>query len=447
MRLLFVLLLSLPAAACGGDDADSGPGDGDADADGDGDGDGDADADGDTDADTDADADGDADPAACADVYDPETLVEWAVDISDEEWAAVQDEYASWEERDAQGLDLKVDHPAVIHFGAETFEGGTIRLRGNPYFGWEQAKMQFMISFNEIDPDGRFHGLRKTLLDAPFYDPTLMHDRMGYAVMRDAGVPSPCANHARLVVNGEYYGVYTHVERIDREFLERNFVDPDGNLYKHGYELVTNEEIGDTSDLDALVAMDDLASIEAAVVLDEAILEWAAESVLPQGDGYWNGSSNYYLYDEPGRGWWWLPYDIDNSFEFVEDIIDPIQYDWGPRPQHFAIVLADEGHRAEYVDAVETVLGAYDPAVLEERVDDWEAQIAESIADDPHRPYSVGEHDEAVGSLRSYLSRRAAFVTSWVDCARTGVGTDEDGDGTPFCLDCDDWNPGVGEGC
>jgi hypothetical protein len=56
---------------------------------------------------------------------------------------------------------------------------------------------------------------------------------------KQRGVQYSCVNHARLDVNGEYYGMYANVERVDREYPERHFDDPDGNLWKEGRELTT----------------------------------------------------------------------------------------------------------------------------------------------------------------------------------------------------------------
>jgi hypothetical protein len=46
-----------------------------------------------------------------------------------------------------------------------------------------------------------------------------------------------------------------------------------------------------------------------------------------------------------------------------------------------------------------------------------------------------------VASLRQALSARAAYVRSWLDCRAAGTGTDADGDGHPFCFDCNDADP------
>ncbi len=81
-------------------------------------------------------------------------------------------------------------------------EQAAVRLRGNPGFSWLGPKMQFVISFNEDDPDGRFMGLRKISLDASWYEPTLLRDRLAYTWLRSIGVPASCTNNAQLLING-----------------------------------------------------------------------------------------------------------------------------------------------------------------------------------------------------------------------------------------------------
>ena len=39
----------------------------------------------------------------------------------------------------------------------------------------------------------------------------------------DLGVPASCVNNARLVINGEFYGLYANIEFLDEELLERLF--------------------------------------------------------------------------------------------------------------------------------------------------------------------------------------------------------------------------------
>lgn len=157
---------------------------------------------------------------------------------------------------------------------------------------------------------------------------------MAFDQLERGGAPSSCVNNARLVINGEYYGVYVNVERVDHEYLERHFDEPDGNLYQGGTELKTNEDVADTSDRDAYWAVTDLDQLDALVDLDQAVVAWANDAMLPNPDGYWAGVQiNFYLYHHPTRGFLYLPYDEDYAFSHLSwndgPYADPITFTTG----------------------------------------------------------------------------------------------------------------------
>ncbi len=64
-----------------------------------------------------------------------------------------------------------------------------------------------------------------------------MRDRLGYHLFREMNVPAPRSVHARIVVNGQYTGLYAMVEQIDGRFTRQNFVNGKGNLYKEQWPL------------------------------------------------------------------------------------------------------------------------------------------------------------------------------------------------------------------
>ena len=63
-------------------------------------------------------------------------------------------------------------------------------------------KMQFDVSFDQIDPMGSFHGVSKLVFDMPRDDWTFMHDRISQAWLRQDGIMAPCSVNARLDING-----------------------------------------------------------------------------------------------------------------------------------------------------------------------------------------------------------------------------------------------------
>ena len=181
--------------------------------------------------------------------------------MSDSDWAAIQADYRSY---------VANWHPArftwVTDAGDRLEADAQVRLRGNPGFSWLGDKMQFLVSFDEVDPAGRFLGQRALVLDASWYNPTILRDRLAYAYLRRLGVPAPCANNARLTVNGSYYGLYTLIERLDQEFLDRVF----------GREAATGTLWEGSSDIDENAARRAARAYEIALhIMEQADPDWS----------------------------------------------------------------------------------------------------------------------------------------------------------------------------
>ena len=355
-------------------------------------------------------------PKPCADLYDPERLVAFDLAMDAGEWDGLRSDCANG---------VQAYRPVTFGFDGESVPAH-VRLKGN--WSWDCNKMQFVVSFNETDPQGRFHGLRKVVLDSPWYDRTLLHERAAFPLFAALGLPHSCVNNARVSVNGVYYGLYANTERIDKEYLERNFEEDTGNLYQGGAELKTNEEFGDTSRLGALQGATTAAQAAALMDVDEALLEWAAEAMLPALDNYWAGVEiNYYLYDHPSRGFTWLPYDLDISFGDASwpdgsllvpgaATLDPITYEhsgWRKEPL-VQLVLADPALCERYVEALRTVRAAWDPVAMAAQVDRWDAQIRDAYAEDPRAHYRPGQRDEGVAHLKTFFAERAAYIDAWL---------------------------------
>ncbi len=377
-------------------------------------------------------------PKPCADLYDPQRLVEFRLEIDPAELTAMEAE-----------CDLgpndggKVYHPATFSYEGETAQV-MVRLKGN--WSWRCEKKQFLISFNELDPEGRFHGLRKIVLDAPWYDPSVLGERLAFAFLEHAQTQYSCVNNARLYLNGQYYGLYANVERIDKEYLQRHFsgAEADGNLYDGGVELRTNEALGDVSRRDALFAAAearDLPSIEDLTDLEQAIQIWAHTAVLPDPDSYWAGVEiNYFLYDHPTRGFTWLPYDMDFAMrvgvmdaertevdvgiqpEIVE--ADPFFYqnpDWG-RERLFEVVLSDETWCARFLAELAAARAAYDVRFLSTELERYAVQVGQAVAEDPNKTFSDQDHRDTIAARHEFMVARAAFLDDWLARATCPIG-------------------------
>lgn len=366
-------------------------------------------------------------PRGCPEIYAQDLLPTFEIEIDPVELAALEDE---WHEADD---DNTPEHPVTFIYDGMVIDNASVRLRGNATWWPTQGKMQLEVSFNTYDKKGRFMGLKHVLFDCERYNRSFLRDRLALQILRDVGLPAPCANNARVVINGEYYGLFTSIEKVDSEFLERVFENPDGNLYKAGgkWKKKTNEDDPDTSDLDDLFDADTIAQLDAMMNLDQALLEWATEAVIPDNDGAWAGGLNLYLYNDPLTGFNIIPWDKDATFERIEHDVDPVTFkkeNFKGRPL-YELALSDPGWFAKYIQAIERVLETgYDVKVLQQRIDDWSAQIAEAAADDVNKPFTTKQFHDDVEELREFVELRAEFVADWLKCWQDG-GTDDNGDG------------------
>lgn len=401
-----------------------------------------------------------ANPHGCADIYAQNLLPTFEIEIAPSEWSALQNELATWMDRQAAGLDIKPYHPLIaFKYGDEVVQDAYIKLQGNPSSHWNgEAKMQFTVSFKQVNKQGRFHGLRKIVFHAQPNDVTLLRERLALSYLRLMDIPAPCENNSRLIVNGKYYGVYANREDSDDEYIERVFGHDNrgGDLWKEGVELDNHDAPLNAAGHDALMQMSsaDLPTMQRLVDMDATLAVWAAEAMLPDDDGYWAVNHNFYIYDHPTRGFVWLPYDMDATFDFVEFSADPILWvpwwskGWGVHQQ---AVMANPALMEKYVAALQRAYDAYDVDLLKSRLERWADQIAPSVSDDQVKPFTDGAHQTAVAQMDNYLWLRKKFVGGWLQCYQSGQGQDSDGDGFVWCRDCNDrdaaMNPNAVEIC
>jgi CotH kinase protein len=120
---------------------------------------------------------------------------------------------------------------ATVTIDGETIENVGIRKKG--YLGSLSAiRPSIKLNFQKFIDDQYFHGMKRMTLNNDKQDPSHTHQVMSYALFRRAGVIAPRANFARVTVNGEDLGIYSHVESIKKPFIARHFNDNDGNLYE-----------------------------------------------------------------------------------------------------------------------------------------------------------------------------------------------------------------------
>jgi hypothetical protein len=411
-------------------------------------------------------SDGGGSSHVCSDLFDQSQLNTFSIEMSDSEWAKLQDELLNHLDLVLQGVKFQTYHPITLHFGNEVTDA-RIRLKGQS--SWYQTvtldpshpKGQFAIAFDQVHSNGTFHGVSKLDLDMPRDDWTFMHERLANNWFRKVGIMAPCSSSAKLVINGKTYGVYVAEESIGTRVIKDFFpANPAGDLWKGGVEPDTNKSAPNWTRLAQWKSATTIPDMLAIIDLPHSLSYWAGDALISNGDGFYGGDHNWYLYDQGSAGFVWLPADTDTTFDWLSlnsqdrdlSTTDHPIYWWAgrmdntARSAHYLAVINDPTWRAKYVDAIEAQLANWDVGQMQSWLDTWSAQIADAVASDPNKAASVDQFQMAIGVARQVVSSRASHLRDYVSCERGGGGDDKDGDGTPWCDDCDDTNPAVHPG-
>jgi hypothetical protein len=291
--------------------------------------------------------------------------------------------------------------------------------------GWPyEKKPQFIVRFNLTDKAGRFRGLRRFNLEAFDGAAAPIRDRIGMWVMREAGIDAPRVNHVRVFKNGEILGLYMNIEAEDKEFLEDHFpMADDGNLWESGYELKTNEDLNDSSRLEALNALIDAAPLtgdhteffeQLAMRMDvsQVLREMAAETAIITNDNFSQGSTNFAYYEHPTRGFIVLPWDLDSIITPAP--VDADLYDYkgvsdGSKLRE--LMNQNPTWRAQFtddlVDIRDNVMTRV-PAL----VDAICTQIDGAVREDPNRTSSTEDFQADCAAVRQAVIDRIAAMTT-----------------------------------
>ncbi len=124
----------------------------------------------------------------------------------------------------------------TVVIDGEAFKNIGIRAKGNTSLSnvsqLDSDRYSFKLEFDRYDSTKSYHGLDKLSLNNLIQDNTMMKDFLVYQMMNEFGVDAPLCSYVYITVNGEDWGLYLAVEGVEDGFLQRNFGNDSGELYK-----------------------------------------------------------------------------------------------------------------------------------------------------------------------------------------------------------------------
>jgi spore coat protein CotH len=324
--------------------------------------------------------------------------------------------------------------------------GQNSRIPGNP-------KPSLHLDFEEFVQGRKFRGLPSLKLNCQIDDPSFMRERLTYGLERAFGLAAPREVHCRVVVNGEYKGLYAAEERVTKSFVKARFSSDanqiykfagiDGDVYDVGnsparYVTRSNSSIPpssmfeatvDSLDPDAASVMNlilalnyDYAAAAASFDVETFLRELAVETVSGEEDAYLAGpdengavwSNNFYFYRNPhtgkfmlipwdrNEGWWRLPSDASITQAFEKHVLTRTLVLGRPENlDRFKVLLR------------ELVVGPGAVPVLQAEFDRIYDQIKDVLLEEPFavrvagkRPVDYPQWQGEAQGLRDYIRQR-----------------------------------------
>jgi hypothetical protein len=341
-------------------------------------------------------------------------------------------------------------YTGALTFDGETYDGVGIHTKGGCGSSRDlNGKASFKVNFEWDDPavpgcpdERRLHGQKHLVFNNGVQDWTAQHERLAYWLYQMLGVPTPRAASVRLYVNGDYWGLYTLVEAIDRRFLERWFASKDGMLYEGTYWcdlLPMNVPPGDedtycltrefkpdacsgapdpgadpetyellrefVNRVDAMPIAQFYPQIEEFFDMDTFLSQWALEGVISHWDAYeFSILNNYRVYHDPVTDRWSIiPTGVDQTF--LGD-----QEPWDVYGVLARRCLEEPDCQAQFKARVALVNDLFEATDIAGRAAANYTQIWPHVQEDPRREYDDAGFMQAYQDLLFYVATRPTRV-------------------------------------
>jgi hypothetical protein len=296
----------------------------------------------------------------------------------------------------------------------------------------------------------RLFGQKHLTLNNGVQDNSAVHERLAYMLFRALDIPAPRMAHARVFVNGQLYGLYQHVESIDRRFLSRWFDSNKGMLYEGTYwcDLVsssvppngtddycltrefspgacdgTPDADADPEDyqrLDELVAALDAippsqfyTQIQGVFDTDKLLTTWAVETMIGHWDGYsYFIMNNYRVYRDPSTNLWTLiDTGVDQTFN---DDLAPFQ---ALDARLANSCFNDPACKDAYFAKLKLVRDTFAALDLDNTRAAIRSQIEPLVNADPRKEYDMSEFGAAHDNTSSFIQGRVTRINEHIAAA------------------------------
>ncbi|OMD43100.1 CotH kinase family protein [Paenibacillus odorifer] len=331
---------------------------------------------------------------------------------------------------------------ASVEYNGIKFDNVAVRTKGNLSLRsvvqmTDSDRYSFKISFDEYVNQNLF-GITKINLNNNYSDASYMREFLTYELAESVGLPTPKYSFVNVYVNDELKGFYLSVEQIGDAYLERNFGNSYGALYKgemtgQGSDLtwlgddpslytglvMKSDKSNDDILIDMLNELNNGTDYEKYIDVEESLKYIALNAVTANMDSYLGGNKqNYYLYEDDGV-FSILPWDYNMAFGGMgsADVLidEPTQGALAERPL-IAKLLANDEYKAKYHEIVSEMINGYlADDTFQTRMDQLDMMISSYVKADPSAFYTFEQYEEGIKSVKTFMSNMAKNIQQQLD--------------------------------
>ncbi|WP_342439705.1 CotH kinase family protein [Paenibacillus sp. FSL L8-0436] len=331
---------------------------------------------------------------------------------------------------------------ASVEYNGIKMDNVAVRTKGNLSLRSvvqmaDSDRYSFKISFDEYVNQNLF-GITKINLNNNYSDASYMREFLTYELAESIGLPTPKYSFVNVYVNDELKGFYLAVEQIGDAYLERNFGNSYGALYKgvmtgQGSDLtwlgddaslytgleLKSEKSNDDVVVDMLDELNNGTDYEKYIDIDDALGYIALNAVTGNMDSYLGGNKqNYYLYEDEGI-FSILPWDYNMAFGGMggSDVLidEPTQGALAERPL-VAKLLANEEYKTKYHEMIREMLDGYlQNDTFKARIQELDTMISSYVKADPSAFYTFEQYESGITSVETFMSTMASSVSQQLD--------------------------------
>ena len=227
---------------------------------------------------------------------------------------------------------------ASVVLDGTRFDSVGVRYKGFSSVSTERKKNPFNIKLDYVKNQS-YQGYEKIKLSNVIQDPSFVREALSYEIARNYMVASK-ANFANVYINDTFWGVYTNVEAVNKQFLADRFSSKENTLFKgnpddldlngensnlnnlygldstkyeHLYDLKSDAGWGDLMTLMS-VLNDSVELLDNVLNIDQALWMHAFNYTFVNFDSYIGYAQNYYLYQNNNGQFYPILWDLNQSF-------------------------------------------------------------------------------------------------------------------------------------